>query len=163
MVKRRADRRERRGAGGGVQIGGTVRTRSEEETRALGRRLASALRGGEWIALEGALGLGKTVLVKGIAEGLGIPPEEVTSPTFTLVQLYGGGRLPLAHVDLYRLDAPGELTTVGLDELDRGGAVVVVEWGEKLPPAMRRRAIRVRLRDLGEQTREFTLEPPELS
>ena len=75
---------------------------------------------------------GKTAFVRGLAAGLGADPGEVSSPTFTLIQPYGGGRLPLVHVDLYRLDDPREVRDLGLEELGSGG-VLAIEWAEKLP------------------------------
>ena len=102
----------------------------------LGRRIAAALPQGGVISIEGPLGAGKTVLVKGVAIGLGIA-DEVTSPTFTLITSYEGP-VPLHHVDLYRLANPAETDDLGLEELMGPGRVVVLEWGEKardlLPP-----------------------------
>ena len=107
-------------------------TRSEAETMALGRELAKALDPGSVVLLSGDLGAGKTVFVKGIAEGLGINPRTVSSPTFTLVQEYKGGRLPLYHVDLYRLQRV-EVDDLGLEEMAWSGGVVAIEWPDRLP------------------------------
>lgn len=104
----------------------------ERETEAIGRELAKTLDPGAIVLLEGDLGAGKTTFVRGIAEGLGENPREVTSPTFTLIQEYRGGRLPLYHVDLYRLD-PTEVDDLGLDELTLEGGVMAVEWPDRLP------------------------------
>jgi tRNA threonylcarbamoyladenosine biosynthesis protein TsaE len=109
-------------------------TRSESETAAAGRELAAILGAGDVVLLYGDLGAGKTAFVKGLAEGLGVSRDEVTSPTFTLVQEYRGGRLTLFHVDLYRLDDPREIDDLGLDEIADGG-VLAIEWAEKLPPS----------------------------
>jgi tRNA threonylcarbamoyladenosine biosynthesis protein TsaE len=136
----------------------TVFSLSEEETIEFGRTVARGLRGGELILLEGDLGLGKTVFAKGIAAGLGIAPEDVTSPSFTLVQEYAGGRFPMFHVDLYRLEDPEELATIGIDEVLSGGGVVVVEWGERLPSYLRRGAIRVSFHDIGEGSRRIEIQ-----
>lgn len=106
-------------------------TRSEEETRAFGARLAPLLAGGELIGLSGELGGGKTCLVRGLAEGLGIAPHKVRSPTFTLVNEYSGGRLPLYHVDLYRLAAT-DVDRMALREYLYGDGVCAVEWFERL-------------------------------
>src|SRR6188474_2309044 len=95
-------------------------THSEGETAAVGRSLAAALVPGSVVLLWGELGAGKTAFVRGLAEGLGIDPEAVSSPTFTLVQEYRGGRLPLYHVDLYRLQSI-EVGDLGLDELALDG------------------------------------------
>lgn len=137
----------------------TVFSLSPEETLDLGRSIGRSLRGGELILLEGDLGLGKTVLAKGIAAGLGIGPDEVTSPSFTLVQEYVGGRLPMFHVDLYRLDELEELGTIGIEEILGAGGLVVVEWGEKLPPYLRQHAVTLRLRDVGEGSRRIEVLP----
>jgi tRNA threonylcarbamoyladenosine biosynthesis protein TsaE len=125
----------------------------------LGRTLGRSLKGGELILLEGELGLGKTLLAKGIAAGLGIPPEVVTSPSFTLVQEYAGGRMPMFHVDLYRLEDLEDLGTLGIEEILAAGGVVVVEWGEKLPPYLRRGAVTVRFHDVGEGSRQIEILP----
>ena len=135
----------------------TVFSLSEEETLELGRATARGLSGGELVLLEGDLGLGKTVFARGIAVGLGIPAEDVSSPSFTLVQEYRGGRLEMYHVDLYRLSSAEEIATLGLEEILDSEAVVVVEWGEKLPPHQRRDAIVVRFHDVGEGSRRIEL------
>lgn len=105
-----------------------VCSRSADETRALGERLAGVLRPGDVVVLSGDLGAGKTVLAKGIAAGLGVT-EPVVSPTFTIVREYEGD-VPLQHLDVYRLDHLQEVIDLGLDELLDGHAVTVVEWGE---------------------------------
>jgi tRNA threonylcarbamoyladenosine biosynthesis protein TsaE len=109
----------------------TIATARESETAAVGNELARTLRAGDVVLLYGDLGAGKTAFVKGLAEGLGVAREEVSSPTFTLVQEYRGGRLTLYHVDLYRLDDPREVGDLGLDEIAAGG-VLAIEWAEKL-------------------------------
>ena len=109
---------------------------SEAETRETGRRLAGILRGGEVLSLEGPLGAGKTTFVKGLAEGLGCAADEVSSPTFTLVHEYPGGRLPLVHLDLYRLESSEELAALGFDDLLSGSTIAALEWGDKFPEAL---------------------------
>ena len=109
-----------------------ITTCSEEETTGVGRALAATLTRGSVVLLFGDLGAGKTAFVRGMAEGLGISRGEVSSPTFTLVQEYRGGRLPLFHVDLYRLNDPREIEELGLDEITADGALAI-EWAEKLP------------------------------
>ena len=103
---------------------------SEQETEALARELAKTLSPGDVLALEGDLGAGKTAFTRGLAAGLGYPGR-VTSPTFTIVNEYEGGRLPLFHFDLYRLTSPEELFDIGWEDyLDRGG-VCCVEWSQR--------------------------------
>lgn len=109
-----------------------IETSSEEETAAVGRDFARTIEPGAVVLLSGDLGAGKTAFVRGIAEGLGGDPADVTSPTFTLIQEYRGGRLPLHHVDLYRL-APKEVDDLGLDELTLGRGVTAIEWPDRLP------------------------------
>ena len=104
---------------------------SEAETRAVAAALAPALAPGAVILLSGDLGAGKTAFVRGLAEGLNLDPDDVTSPTFTLVHEYRGGRLPLIHVDLYRLDR-AELDEIGLDQDLAATGVTAVEWSERL-------------------------------
>jgi tRNA threonylcarbamoyladenosine biosynthesis protein TsaE len=107
-------------------------THSETETEAAGREFAATLAAGAIVLLSGDLGAGKTAFVRGIAEGLGVDPRDVTSPTFTLVQEYRGGRLPLFHVDLYRLK-PIEVDDLGLDEITLAGGITAIEWPDRLP------------------------------
>ncbi len=106
--------------------------RSEAETRALGAELAQDLLPRSVLLLEGEMGSGKTVLAQGIAQGLGIPPDDVQSPTYTLVQEYEGPGGRLVHLDLYRLEG-AELDRLGLDDLLEGEGVKVVEWSQRLP------------------------------
>jgi tRNA threonylcarbamoyladenosine biosynthesis protein TsaE len=133
-----------------------ITTRSEAETAAAGRQLAATLERGSVVLLFGDLGAGKTAFVRGLAEGLGIAPEEVSSPTFTLIQEYRGGRLPLFHVDLYRLDDPREVDDLGLDEIARDG-VLAIEWAEKLPSPPRP-ATTVRLEHLAADARTIRID-----
>jgi tRNA threonylcarbamoyladenosine biosynthesis protein TsaE len=110
-------------------------TRSEEETRVLGRELGRELAPDGVLLLSGELGAGKTVLARGIGEALGITHREVQSPTFTLIREHQGSGGRLVHVDLYRL-APEETAALGLEELLAGPGVKVVEWAERLPFAV---------------------------
>jgi tRNA threonylcarbamoyladenosine biosynthesis protein TsaE len=107
-------------------------TRDESETRALGRNLAAELAPDGILLLSGDLGTGKTVLTQGLAEGLGIDPREVQSPTFTLIREHEGPGGRLVHVDLYRLE-PEETGALGIEELLAGPGIKVVEWAERLP------------------------------
>jgi tRNA threonylcarbamoyladenosine biosynthesis protein TsaE len=135
--------------------GGRWQSASVEETRALGRALADELAPDGVLLLSGDLGSGKTVLAQGIAEGLGIEPGEVQSPTFNLIREHRGSRGRLVHVDLYRLD-PDEVGTLGLDELLAGPGVKVVEWAERLPfPVPGARELRLTRRADAEGGREI--------
>ncbi len=131
-----------------------VTTRSAEETEALGERLAARLGPGAVLLLDGDLGTGKTTLVRGLARGLGIDPEKVSSPTFVLVNEYRG-RLTLYHVDLYRLEGAA-VDDLGLEDLGDGGGVVVVEWAGRLPRSIPG-AIAVTIADNGGDEREITI------
>ncbi len=136
----------------------TIITQSEHETAAAARELGATLAAADVVLLFGDLGAGKTAFVRGLAEGLGTDAGEVTSPTFTLVQEYRSGRLPLIHVDLYRLNDPLEIDELGLDEL-AADAVLAVEWAEKLPrpPAG---AIEVRIEHGASDNRTITIGHP---
>jgi tRNA threonylcarbamoyladenosine biosynthesis protein TsaE len=109
-----------------------METHSEAETIAAGREFARMLQPGAIVLLSGNLGAGKTAFVRGMAEGLGIASDEVSSPTFTLVQEYRGGRLPRYHVDLYRLQSI-EVDDLGLDDMTLEGGVTAIEWPDRLP------------------------------
>ncbi len=131
-------------------------TKSPEETEALGAALAAALEPGAVIAFEGDLGAGKTAFTRGLAKGLGAR-ERVTSPTYTVVNEYLSGRLPLFHFDMYRLGSADELWDIGWEDyLERGG-VCAVEWSENVAQAMET-PIRVRIEKTGEMTRKITVE-----
>jgi len=137
-----------------------VRSRSAEETRRIGLALGAAARPGDVLLLEGAFGVGKTVLVQGLAAGLGVE-EAITSPSFVLMVEHCG-RLPLYHVDLYRLD--GRLDDELLDSLDDyqdAGGVCAIEWPESLPPELRAGATTIRLTAVDDATRELQIESPD--
>src|SRR5712672_1820225 len=135
----------------------TVTTRSEEETAALGRELAATLSAGDVLLLYGDLGAGKTAFVRGLAEGLGVDRSEVSSPTFTLIQEYRGGRLTRFHVDLYRIDDPREFDELGLDEIAEDG-VLAIEWAEKLPARLKpSRYLNVKITHRESEQRELEL------
>jgi tRNA threonylcarbamoyladenosine biosynthesis protein TsaE len=126
-------------------VPGVTVTHSEAETIELGRRIARELPAKAVVLLVGNLGAGKTTLAKGIVEGLGAgAPEEVASPTFTLIHEYGGGRV--YHIDLYRLEEEREVETLGLDDLFEREAVVLIEWGERFPQLLPRERIEIYLR-----------------
>lgn len=134
----------------------TYITNSPEETEALGQALGRTLRGGEIIAYKGDLGAGKTAFTRGLARGLGIPMA-VTSPTYTLVNEYTGGRLELFHFDMYRLGSSEELFDIGWEDYLLRGGVCAVEWSENVSDAMEN-AIWVELQRLGENGRRITIE-----
>jgi len=129
-------------------------THSPEETRELGARFAADLKPGDILALNGPLGSGKTCFVQGIARGLGVTERYITSPTFVLVREYQG-RLPLYHIDLYRL-APGiEIGMLGLDEYLDGDGITAIEWPKKMGEGLLGRTINISFKCLEEMSREI--------
>ena len=120
-------------------------TNSERETEQLGQRLADVLWAGSVIAFTGDLGAGKTAFTRGLALGLGVG-ERVTSPTFTIVNEYEGGRLPLFHFDMYRLGSSEELFDIGWEDYLARGGVCAVEWSENVDDALESDCIRVDIR-----------------
>ena len=130
---------------------------SREETRAFGARLARMLQPGDVLLLLGDLGAGKSELTRGIAGGLGIT-DPVTSPTFTILNCYEGGRIPLYHFDWYRLNDTEELYEMGLDEYLGGDGIAVIEWPMKCPEAIPEKCLVIRLEPLGEEEREIRWE-----
>ena len=118
---------------------------SAQETEALGERLAAVLRPGDVVAYTGDLGAGKTAFTRGLARGLGVP-DRVTSPTFTIVNEYEGGRLPLFHFDLYRMESPEELFDIGWEDYLARGGVCAVEWSEHAEGAFEEEPIWVDIR-----------------
>ncbi len=134
----------------------TYLSNSPAETEALGEQLAARLRSGTVIAYRGDLGAGKTAFTRGVARGLGCR-ELVTSPTYTIVNEYLGGRLPLFHFDMYRLASADDLWDIGWEDyLDRGG-VCAVEWSENVDEALDR-PIYVTIEKIGEESRRITIE-----
>lgn len=131
-------------------------THSTEETELLGERLGHLLRGGEVIAYTGGLGAGKTAFTRGLARGLGISMR-VTSPTYTIVNEYTGGRLPLFHFDMYRLGSADELFDIGWEDYLARKGVCAVEWSENVADALEN-VIRVRIERLDEESRSITIE-----
>ena len=131
-------------------------THSPEETEKVGQALGERLAPGTVLAYEGDLGAGKTAFTRGLARGLGAT-EQVTSPTYTIVNEYLSGRMPLFHFDMYRLGSSDDLWDIGWEDyLERGG-VCAVEWSENVADAMEG-AIRVRIEKLGEDSRRITIE-----
>lgn len=133
-------------------------TNSAEETERLGQRLGETLRGGEVVAYLGELGAGKTAFTRGLARGLGISMR-VTSPTYTIVNEYTGGRLPLFHFDMYRLGSSDELFDIGWEDYLARGGVCAVEWSENVEDALQD-AIRITIEkdSLVPDTRHITIE-----
>ncbi len=131
-------------------------TRSEEETFELALRMAESFTGTEVVLLTGELGAGKTVFAKGLAAGAGVAdPDRVSSPSFTLVNIYQGRRFPVFHIDLYRLEREAEIADLGWEDM-LGQGIVIVEWAEKL--TFRVPGIRVRIEPLDEDERRITIE-----
>ena len=130
-------------------------TRSEGETAAVATDLAARLQPGDVLLLSGNLGAGKTAFVRGLAAGLDIDPEEVSSPTFTLIHEYRGGRLTLYHADLYRLERAAT-ADLGLEELGIRDGVLAIEWPDRLSHALPG-SIPIRIEIVDDQTRKITL------
>jgi tRNA threonylcarbamoyladenosine biosynthesis protein TsaE len=135
---------------------------SVSETEAIAAELARTLGPGMAIALHGNLGAGKTQFVRGLLIGLGGNPRTVSSPTYVLLNIYESGRLPLYHLDAYRVAGPEDFEAIGFGELLEQGGVVVVEWADRVAELMPAGTIHVRLEPVGETARQITIEhPPE--
>ncbi len=135
----------------------TIESHSVEDTLRIGRAIGDALVGGEVIGLVGELGAGKTHLVKGIAAGLGVTDDRiVNSPTFVLVNEYSG-RVPVYHLDAYRLADANQLAALGFDEMCDSGGVVIVEWADRVNTAMPDESMWIMLASTGELDRRITL------
>ena len=135
---------------------------SRSETESLGQAIGCALKGGEVLAVIGELGAGKTALVRGIAAGLGAPPASVSSPTFVLIHEYHG-RLPLIHVDLYRLHTHAEAESIGLQDYFTGEAITAIEWADRFPSLLPEDRLEVRLthRSLATRKAQLTAQGPQ--
>jgi tRNA threonylcarbamoyladenosine biosynthesis protein TsaE len=131
-----------------------VPTTSEAETFALGIELARDLHPSDIVLLRGELGMGKTVLARGLSSGLGVPEDEIRSPTFTLVNIYQG-RFPVYHIDLYRIEKPKDLDELGLEEILGGDGISIVEWPDRLGPYHPDRALTITLTDRGGTSRDI--------
>jgi len=133
-------------------------TRSAEETTALGQSLVSMLAPPKLVVLRGDLGAGKTTLVKGIAEGFrAASADDVTSPTFTLVHEYHGPAADIYHIDLYRVDTPAQLETLGLDDLVAENSILLIEWGEKFARFLNECDVEIALERVGAQERRVRI------
>lgn len=132
-----------------------MRTTSANETRTLGERLASSLRPGDVLLLLGDMGVGKSELTRGIARGLGIKGP-VASPTFTILQVYDEGHIPLYHFDWYRLESADELYEMGMDEYLGGDGIAIIEWPSQCPEAIPPCRLEITLTPLADTVREIT-------
>ena len=138
----------------------TVVTSSEDETRRFASFFAQALRPGDVVALFGDLGAGKTVIVSAVAASLEVPREAgVRSPSYTLMNLYDGGRFPMAHLDLYRIDDAEELEALGFRDLLDGQTLVFIEWPERVPDLTGDVTWRIELAEQGIEERRLTVTP----
>lgn len=126
----------------------------EEDTRALALMTAKEAKKGDIICLDGDLGAGKTVFAKGFAEGLGIK-EPVTSPTFNILKEYQGGRLPLFHFDVYRIEDPDEMYAIGFEDYFYGDGVCLVEWSELISELIPKNAIHIQIRRVPEEGDDY--------
>ena len=133
-----------------------MRSESEAQTFALGLELAGDLRPADVVLLRGDLGMGKTVMARGLAAGLGVAEADIRSPTFTLINLYQG-RLPVYHIDLYRIDRPAELEELGLEEILGIEGVAIVEWAERLGPYRPDRFLEIAITDRGGSARDIEI------
>lgn len=131
-------------------------SRAPEETIAFGKKIAASLQSGDVLCLEGDLGAGKTHLVKGIAAGLDIAPDEVRSPTYTLIHEYEG-RLPLYHFDCYRMETPEEALEIGAEEYFYGSGVCVIEWPGRIEPLIPDEAQWISISIAGVEVRKFVI------
>lgn len=140
-----------------------IETHSEQETFALGKKLAEQAVPGQIYSLEGDLGVGKTVFTKGMAEGLGIT-EPVNSPTFTIVQVYEEGRMPFYHFDVYRIGDPEEMDEIGYEDYFYGNGICLVEWANLIEELMPAETIQITIeKDLekGFDYRKITVKYPD--
>jgi tRNA threonylcarbamoyladenosine biosynthesis protein TsaE len=133
---------------------------SVEQTEAVAAALAASLRGGECVALDGDLGAGKTQFVRGLVRGLGGNPRAVSSPTFVLLNVYESGRLPVYHLDAYRVGGADDFEAIGFSELLAQGGVVVVEWAARVESLLPPGRIRVGITPLDEQSRRIEIDEP---
>lgn len=147
-----------------MSVAGAVVTRSEAETEALAARLGASLRAGDVVALRGELGAGKTRFVRGLVLGLGGDPRRVSSPTFVLTNHYpiapGSGPAELVHIDAYRMRGAEELESIGWEAILESGAVVAVEWPERIESALPAARFEVVIEHAGAEERRLAVRPP---
>jgi tRNA threonylcarbamoyladenosine biosynthesis protein TsaE len=134
-------------------------TRSVAETETVAAELARTLTPGASIALHGNLGAGKTQFVRGLLVGLGGNPRTVSSPTYVLLNIYDTGRMPLFHLDAYRVGGPEDFEAIGFGELLEQGGVVVVEWADRVRELLPPGTIHVHIEPIAEESRRITIEP----
>lgn len=135
-----------------------LRLSSPNATKALGVKMAGLLREGDFVGFQGELGAGKTLLVRALCDALGVPKEQVASPTFAIVYPYSGGRIRVHHADLYRVESYDELYATGFMDLVGGPSALLVEWIDKVPEAAPPEWLRVELIHVGPRTREALFE-----
>ena len=138
----------------------SYKTNSPEETIKLGEKIGALLKGGDVIAYSGGLGAGKTTITRGISIGLGLG-DEVTSPTFSLVNEYVGNSLTLYHFDMYRITSPDDLETTGFYDYMDGDSVLAIEWSENIESELPKSAIRIQIERIDESTREIIIDGDE--
>jgi len=140
-----------------------LKSNSPDETFAIGERLAGDLSTGDVVLLYGGLGAGKTLLTKGILSGLGFDVDEVTSPSFALVNLYKTDRFDVYHIDLWRVEGPNAAESVGLDEIvEKGDTVTIVEWAERLADhRFPGRVIKINIDGEGDEFRKIVIQMPD--
>lgn len=141
----------------GIRSALTIRTSGPDQTEAVGERIGRAARSGDVVALWGELGSGKTTLVRGIARGLGMPERVVTSPTFVIVHEHEDGRMPLFHIDLYRL-APGDTPSTGWEEALASGGLAAIEWPDRVERRLPADRLDIRMSEVGTDQREIRIE-----
>ena len=133
-------------------------THAAQETRDLGAKLAAHLRPGDVVLLRGDLGAGKSEFARGVARGLGVTGP-VPSPSFTILNVYDEGRMPLYHFDWYRIHDPDEIGEMGFEEQIGGDGIALIEWSEQAPEYVPDRALEIHIHTVDENTREITMEP----
>ena len=138
----------------------TVKTNSPEETIKLGEKIGALLRGGDVIAYSGGLGAGKTTITRGISVGLGLG-DEVTSPTFSLVNEYAGNQQTLYHFDMYRISSPDDLETTGFYDYMDGDSVLAIEWSENIESELPQNTIYIHIERIDDETRRITIDGDE--
>lgn len=135
----------------------TYITHSAQETVDLGEKIGSLLKSGDVIAMTGTLATGKTTITKGIAKALGIT-DVVTSPTFCLISEYEGTKMPLYHMDVYRLDGPEDFINLGVEDMLDGDGVCIVEWSEKVSSELPKRTIKIEITPLEDGSRQIKID-----